>query len=56
LLKPLAEGGTEGHVPDMDTLLPEFYRQRGWYWQTGKPLFDKLVNLGLNGPANELWR
>ncbi|MBC7260031.1 MAG: aldehyde ferredoxin oxidoreductase family protein [Chloroflexi bacterium] len=56
LLKPLPEGGTEGHVPDMDTLLPEFYRQRGWDWQTGKPLFDKLVNLGLNGPANELWR
>ncbi len=56
LLKPLPEGGTEGNVPDMDTLLPEFYRQRGWDWATGRPLFDKLVNLGLNGPANELWR
>lgn len=56
LLKPLPEGGTEGNVPDMETLLPEFYRQRGWDWATGRPLFDKLVNLGLNGPANELWR
>lgn len=56
LLKPLPEGGTEGQVPDMDALLPEFYRQRGWDWQTGKPLFDKLADLGLNGPANELWR
>ncbi len=56
LLKPLPDGGTEGNVPDMDALLPEFYRQRGWDWKTGRPLFDKLVNLGLNGPANELWR
>ncbi|MDH7490574.1 MAG: aldehyde ferredoxin oxidoreductase C-terminal domain-containing protein, partial [Anaerolineae bacterium] len=56
LLKPLPDGGTEGNVPDMDALLPEFYRQRGWDWQTGRPLFDKLVDLGLNGLANELWR
>jgi len=56
LLKPLAEGGTEGNVPDMDALLPEYYRQRGWDWETGKPLLDKLRELGLNEAANELWR
>lgn len=56
LLKALTDGGTEGNVPDMDTLLPEYYRQRGWDWQTGKPLLDKLRELGLNEAANELWR
>jgi aldehyde:ferredoxin oxidoreductase len=56
LLRPLPEGGTEGHVPDIDRLLPEFYRQRGWSWETGKPLFDKLCELGLNDVAHELWR
>lgn len=56
LLRPLSEGGTEGNVPDMEALLPEFYRQREWDWQSGRPLFDKLNDLGLNGVANELWR
>ncbi len=56
LLTPLPEGGTEGNVPDMEFLLPEFYRQRGWDWESGRPLFDKLRDLGLNDVANELWR
>jgi len=56
LLQPLPEGGTEGHVPDMESLLPEYYRQRGWDWAAGKPTLDKLRQLGLNEAANELWR
>ncbi len=56
LLTPLPEGGTEGNVPDMARLLPEFYSQRGWDWDSGKPFFDKLQDLGLNYVANELWR
>ena len=56
LLRPLADGGTEGNVPDMDALLTEFYRQRGWDWESGKPLLDKLRELGLNEAAKELWR
>jgi len=56
LLRPLPDGGTEGHVPDMESLLPEYYRQRGWDWATGKPTLDKLRELGLNEAANELWR
>jgi aldehyde:ferredoxin oxidoreductase len=31
LLKPLPEGGTEGNVPDMNIMLEEYYRFRGFY-------------------------
>jgi aldehyde:ferredoxin oxidoreductase len=56
LLRPLADGGTEGNVPDMETLLPEFYRQRGGDGERGRPILDKFRDLGLNEAAQELWR
>ncbi len=48
LLEPLAEGGQEGHVPDMDLLLGEYYTARGWDPATGGPTPAKALALGLD--------
>jgi aldehyde:ferredoxin oxidoreductase len=40
LLKPLAEGGAAGHVPEMPTLLAGAYAEFGWDPQTGRPIKD----------------
>ena len=40
LLKPLAEGGAAGFVPDMPTLLAGAYAEFGWDPQTGRPVND----------------
>lgn len=48
-------GGTEGYVPDMDTLLGLYYDVRGWDPVTGKPLPATLQRLDLNAWAAELW-
>ena len=47
LLRPLEEGGTEGHVPDLEEMLEEYYRVRGWDPATGAPAREKLLALGL---------
>jgi len=47
LLEPLAEGGQEGHVPDMDVLLKEYYEASEWDEITGMPKAEKLTALGL---------
>jgi aldehyde:ferredoxin oxidoreductase len=56
LLQPLAEGGTQGHVPDLELMLKEYYQARDWDWETGKPNREKLEELGLGWVAEELWR
>lgn len=47
LLEPLEDGGQAGHVPDMETLLSDYYAARGWTLATGRPLPEKLAALGL---------
>ncbi len=47
LLRPLAEGGTEGTVPDVDALLAGAYAEYGWDPQTGRPTAETLRELGL---------
>jgi aldehyde:ferredoxin oxidoreductase len=37
LTRPLATGGTEGHVPDLGVLLPAAYEELGWDRETGMP-------------------
>jgi aldehyde:ferredoxin oxidoreductase len=54
LLLPMANG-TEGNLPRMDILLDEYYQHRDWDWQTGRPSPKKLVELGLEEVAEELW-
>jgi aldehyde:ferredoxin oxidoreductase len=47
LLQPLAEGGTEGRVPDVEALLRGAYEEYGWDPCTGRPLPETLELLGL---------
>jgi len=51
----LKEGSTADRVPDMDVLLREYYDFRKWDWGTGKPTKEKLVELGLEDAARDLW-
>ena len=53
--KALKEGGTAGIEPDMDMMLKEFYAVSQWDWDTGKPKKEKLVELGLESVANDLY-
>ncbi len=46
LEEPLPGGPGKGHVADLDQMLPEFYRLRGWD-ENGVPTADKLESLGL---------
>jgi len=46
-LQPLPEGGTQGHVPNLELMLREYYQARDWDWETGKPSREKLEELGL---------
>jgi aldehyde:ferredoxin oxidoreductase len=55
LLQPLAEGGTQGHVPDLELMLTEYYETRGWDPETGKPGREKLEELELGWVAEDLW-
>ncbi len=55
LRQPLAEGGTEGFVPDEELLLSEYYRARDWDPATGKPSKRKLESLKLAQVATHLW-
>jgi aldehyde:ferredoxin oxidoreductase len=52
LLQPLAEGPTEGYVPDLDVMLDEYYSVRGWDPETGRPTRETLEKLGLGFAAD----
>lgn len=56
LLRPLEEGGTEGHVPDFEPMLREYYQLRDWDWETGKPSRGKLEALGMSEIIPDVWR
>lgn len=51
----LKEGATAGIEPNMDLMLKEFYEVSNWDWETGKPAREKLIELGLNQAAKDLW-
>ncbi len=53
-LQPLEEGGTGGYVPDVERLLLDYYRVRGWDRETGKPTAEHLRRLGLEDIARDL--
>ncbi len=55
LLRALADGGTEGHVAELEPMLREYYAYRDWDWATGKPSREKLLALGMPEIANDLW-
>jgi aldehyde:ferredoxin oxidoreductase len=47
LMRPLNDGGTEGTVPDVATLLAGAYAEYGWDPETGRPAPETLEELGL---------
>lgn len=55
LLEPYSEGGSVGFVPDIQGMLSGYYQSRGWDAETGKPTRDKLLDLGLEDVADDLW-
>jgi aldehyde:ferredoxin oxidoreductase len=48
LMQPLADGGTEGVVPDVETMLSGAYAEYGWDAETGQPTPETLEGLGLD--------
>ncbi|WP_299030222.1 aldehyde ferredoxin oxidoreductase family protein [uncultured Thermanaerothrix sp.] len=47
LVQPLPEGGQQGYVPNVETLLNEYYVASGWDRVTGWPTEQKIRALGL---------
>jgi aldehyde:ferredoxin oxidoreductase len=55
LLEPLSTGGTEGFTPDIQGMLRTYYEARGWDPDTGFPTAERLLALGLDDVARDLW-
>ena len=55
LLEPYAEGGAEGYVIPFDEMIKAYYAARGWDPGTGRPTKEKLLSLGLDDVAKDLW-
>jgi aldehyde:ferredoxin oxidoreductase len=56
LLEPFPDGGSAGFSPDLEGMLFAYYEVRGWDLETGKPTREKLLELGLDDAAKDLWR
>jgi len=46
-MRPIPDSGQEGHVPNMEKMLPEYYAIRDWNKETGKPSKKRLESLGI---------
>lgn len=55
MLTPFPDGGSAGYVPDIQAMLAAYYEARGWNAETGKPSRQKLVDLGMDDIATDLW-
>jgi aldehyde:ferredoxin oxidoreductase len=55
LLEPLPDGPTAGFVPDLEPMLEAYYSARGWDPVSGRPTREKLLGLGLEDVAADLW-
>ncbi len=57
LMEPVKTGPSQGQrVVNLDRMLDKFYEVMGWDRDTGRPTYDKLVELGLADIAVILWR
>lgn len=56
LLKPLPNGGAAGYVLPFEEMLEAYYEARGWDKVTGKPSKEKLLELGLDDIARDLYQ
>lgn len=55
LLTPYQEGGSAGYVIPFDEMIRAYYAARGWDLRTGRPRKEKLLSLGLDDVAKDLW-
>ncbi|RME87592.1 MAG: aldehyde ferredoxin oxidoreductase [Anaerolineae bacterium] len=55
LLEPYDEGGAAGFVPELDAMLDAYYAARSWDPESGRPTRGKLLALGLDDVAEDLW-
>lgn len=54
-LQALEEGSSAGKSPDLALMLKEYYAYRNWDWETGKPKKEKLLALGMEKEAKQLY-
>ena len=47
VMRPIPDSGQEGHVPNMEKMLSEYYALRDWDSATGKPSKRRLESLGM---------
>jgi aldehyde:ferredoxin oxidoreductase len=47
LSEPLAEGPSKDSTVDLDPMIEEYYKARGWHIENGHPKIETLKNLGL---------
>jgi len=52
---PLKEGPAAGVTVDEDTMIKEYFNAMDWDLKTAKPSKNKLLELGLDDVAKELW-
>jgi aldehyde:ferredoxin oxidoreductase len=52
---PLKNGLTKGITIDMDLLTGEFCSEMGWDIETGRPSKEKMLSLGLDRQAKDIW-
>ena len=51
LLRPLPDGEAKGRVPDMESMLGQYYALRSWDPVSGKPSRERLTSLGMKDIA-----
>jgi len=56
LKEPIPNGPSEGQIFEMDILLDDYYRARGWELGTGIPTETKIEELGLKSEPKEFKR
>ncbi|MBW2051165.1 MAG: aldehyde ferredoxin oxidoreductase family protein [Deltaproteobacteria bacterium] len=55
VLQAYTDGNVPDQVPDMELLLKDYYDYRQWDWETGKPTKEKLIELGLDHVAEDIY-
>jgi aldehyde:ferredoxin oxidoreductase len=55
LLTPYREGGAAGVVPDLQTMLKEYYAVQGWDAASGRPTRETLRRLSLEAIERDVW-
>ena len=55
LLEPYPNGGSAGYVLPFAEMLEAYYEARKWDKETGKPSKEKMLELGMDEIARDLW-